>query len=180
MGIQIFQDSYFSNVLYRCPLNCRIGHRIGQAWPIRWPIYKFQKNKRKIPDFARNQEFFGGDYWTRTSDLLRVKMRRGRHSPAIGCFPVLLPPVSAGTNHYLVHCVHPLIFWYWSAYWSKPQLRRIRRNWGFFSKTNLVAVIVTWARTIVKYLFQTQATCSVPPPPHQMVGKYMKKTNGNK
>ena len=26
----------------------------------------------------RNQELFGGDYWTRTSDLLHVKMRQGR------------------------------------------------------------------------------------------------------
>ena len=29
--------------------------------------------KSKVPDFLRNQELFGGDYWTRTSDLLRVK-----------------------------------------------------------------------------------------------------------
>ena len=33
---------------------------------------KVAKSK-KVPDFARNQELFGGDYWTRTSDLLRVK-----------------------------------------------------------------------------------------------------------
>ena len=31
------------------------------------------QRKRKVPDFLRNQELFGGDYWTRTSDLLRVK-----------------------------------------------------------------------------------------------------------
>ena len=31
-----------------------------------------QRIKRKVPDFERNQELFGGDYWTRTSDLLRV------------------------------------------------------------------------------------------------------------
>ena len=35
-------------------------------------IFQAQK-QRKVPDFARNQELFGGDYWTRTSDLLRVK-----------------------------------------------------------------------------------------------------------
>ena len=28
---------------------------------------------QKVPDFLRNQELFGGDCWTRTSDLLRVK-----------------------------------------------------------------------------------------------------------
>ena len=33
----------------------------------------FKGTKRKVPDFARNQELSGGDYWTRTSDLLRVK-----------------------------------------------------------------------------------------------------------
>ena len=33
----------------------------------------FKGTKRKVPDFLRNQELFGGDYWTRTSDLLRVK-----------------------------------------------------------------------------------------------------------
>ena len=32
----------------------------------------------------------GGDYWTRTSDLLRVKMRRGRKERAILSFPPLL------------------------------------------------------------------------------------------
>lgn len=29
--------------------------------------------QKKVPDFLRNQELFGGDCWTRTSDLLRVK-----------------------------------------------------------------------------------------------------------
>lgn len=69
---------------------------------------------------------------------------------------------------------------YWSVYWSKPRLRRIRRSRGFFSMANLVAVIVAWTATIVKYLFPARATCSVPPPLHQMVGKYMNKTNDNK
>ena len=100
-----------------------------------------------------------------------------RQSPAIGCFSALLAPVSAGTKRCLVHCVHPLIFWYWSAYWSKPRPCPIRRSRDFFSRANLVAVIVTWTGTIVKYLFPTQATCAAPPPLHQMVGKYMNKTN---
>ena len=30
-------------------------------------------NAKKVPDFGGNQELFGGDCWTRTSDLLRVK-----------------------------------------------------------------------------------------------------------
>ena len=52
-------------------------------------IFRAQK-QRKVPDFARNQELFGGDYWTRTSDLLRVKMRRVRKGQSIPSFPPLL------------------------------------------------------------------------------------------
>ena len=32
---------------------------------------KLRKGKKE-PDFKGNQVLFGGDYWTRTSDLLRV------------------------------------------------------------------------------------------------------------
>ena len=38
-------------------------------------IRKSCKKQRKEPDFLWNQVLFGGDYWTRTSDLLRVKIR---------------------------------------------------------------------------------------------------------
>ena len=51
---------------------------------------KINQKRRKVPGFLRNQELFGGDYWTRTSDLLRVKMRRGRKERAILSFPPLL------------------------------------------------------------------------------------------
>ena len=44
------------------------------------------KKERKEPDFLRNQELFGGDYWTRTSDLLRVKMRRDVKALLLGAF----------------------------------------------------------------------------------------------
>ena len=44
------------------------------------------QRKRKVPDFLRNQELFGGDYWTRTSDLLRVKMRRDVKALLLGAF----------------------------------------------------------------------------------------------
>ena len=46
----------------------------------------FKGTKRKAPNFLRNQELFGGDYWTRTSDLLRVKMRRGAKALLLGAF----------------------------------------------------------------------------------------------
>ena len=65
-------------VISLCPLywvqfNRGIGQCIGRR-----KIGKFKQTisrqiKRKVPDFLRNQELFGGDYWTRTSDLLRVK-----------------------------------------------------------------------------------------------------------
>ena len=29
---------------------------------------KINQKRRKVPDFLRNQELFGGDYWTRTSE----------------------------------------------------------------------------------------------------------------
>ena len=46
--------------------------------------------KRKVPDFARNQELFGGDYWTRTSDLLRVKIRLDIKRLLLGTFRYFL------------------------------------------------------------------------------------------
>ena len=48
-------------------------------------IFQSQK-QRKVPDFFRNQELFGGDYWTRTNDLLRVKMRRDVKALLLGAF----------------------------------------------------------------------------------------------
>ena len=48
-------------------------------------IFQLQK-QRKVPDFLRNQELFGGDYWTRTSDLLRVKIRRDVKALLLGAF----------------------------------------------------------------------------------------------
>ena len=42
--------------------------------------------KSKVPDFLRNQELFGGDYWTRTSDLLRVKIRLNIKGLILGAF----------------------------------------------------------------------------------------------
>ena len=61
------------------------------------------KYKEKVPDFLRNQELSGGDYWTRTSDLLRVKMRQGRKERAIPSFPPLL-----AQNHLLSAPLFPL------------------------------------------------------------------------
>ena len=34
--------------------------------------HKKVAKRKKEPDFKGNQVLFGGDYWTRTSDLLRV------------------------------------------------------------------------------------------------------------
>lgn len=36
-------------------------------------------------------KFYGGDYWTRASDLLRLKMRQGRKERAI---PPFSPPLA--------------------------------------------------------------------------------------
>ena len=48
------------------------GHGGGQEEFGKTKSYKWSRKQRKVPDFLRNQELFGGDYWTRTSDLLRV------------------------------------------------------------------------------------------------------------
>ena len=45
----------------------------------------------------------GGDCWTRTSDLLRVKMRRGQKERAVPSFPPLL-----AQNHLLSAPLFPL------------------------------------------------------------------------
>lgn len=50
---------------------------------------KVAKSK-KAPDFARNQELFGGDYWTQTSDLLRVKIRPDIKCLLLGAFRYFL------------------------------------------------------------------------------------------
>ena len=58
-----------------CPIGCfrRIGQCIGRRKSqVLEKIFRSIK-QIKVPDFLRNQELFGGDYWTRTSDLLRVK-----------------------------------------------------------------------------------------------------------
>ena len=52
----------------------RIGQCIGRNQNSKIEENFWNHKTEKIPDFARNQEFSGGDYWTRTSDLLRVKI----------------------------------------------------------------------------------------------------------
>ena len=67
------------------------------------------KKQRKAPDFLRNQELFGGDYWTRTSDLLRVKIRLDVKALLLGAFRYFLlrffrtgkrPLSTASTRYY--------------------------------------------------------------------------------
>ena len=65
-------------VIFSCPLygvqfNRGIGQCIGRRKSRNLKQTFSRRLKRKVPDFLRNQELFGGDYWTRTSDLLRVK-----------------------------------------------------------------------------------------------------------
>ena len=64
----------------------RIGQYISQRKSQNMKQTFRTKKQRKVPDFARNQELSGGDYWTRTSDLLRVKMRRDVKALLLGAF----------------------------------------------------------------------------------------------
>ena len=50
-----------------------MGHGLGQAKNEKIQPNYLNENTEKVPDFLQNQELFGGDYWARTSDLLRVK-----------------------------------------------------------------------------------------------------------
>ena len=68
----------------------RIGQYISQRKSQNMKQTFRTKKQRKVPDFARNQELSGGDYWTRTSDLLRVKIRQVRKERAVPSFPHLL------------------------------------------------------------------------------------------
>jgi len=54
--------------------------------------------------------------------------------PAIGRFPVLFAPLFRNKQEVIVHCVHPLISGYWSAYWSKSRLRSMRGAGNSFRK----------------------------------------------
>ena len=58
-----------------CPMGYyrRIGQCISQRKSQNLKRTFRTKKQRKVPDFLQNQELVGGDYWTRTSDLLRVK-----------------------------------------------------------------------------------------------------------
>ena len=81
----------------------RMGHGLGQTESKKTkPLQKLQKAKenrqnRKIP------AAIGGDYWTRTRDLLRVKIRQGRKERVIPSFP----PFSA-QNHLLSAPLFPV------------------------------------------------------------------------
>ena len=80
-----FPPGAVQSFLFRVPYGSRPGSGLKSqkhTQTIRWGI------KEKVPDFIRNQELFGGDCWTRTSDLLRVKIRQGRRGRPI-------PPVSS-------------------------------------------------------------------------------------
>ena len=99
---------------------CRIGHRIGQTWPIRWPIYKFQRNKKKSSWFLAKS----GTFWWRLLDSNQwppaCEDLSGRQCLAIRRFPVGFAPLFWNRQEVMVHCVRSLISGYWSTYWSKP------------------------------------------------------------
>ena len=68
----------------------RIGQCIGRRKCRKFKQTFLRQIKRKVPDFLRNQELFGGDYWTRTSDLLRVKIRLDVKALLLGAFRYFL------------------------------------------------------------------------------------------
>ena len=75
-----------------------MGYSLFAVWVTIWVNQKSKRigiifsrqRKRKVPDFLRNQELFGGDYWTRTSDLLRVKIHLDVKGLLLGAFRYFL------------------------------------------------------------------------------------------
>ena len=80
-----FPPGAVQSFLFRVPY----GSRPGSGLKLEKRAGIIQRGiKEKVSDFIRNQKLFGGDCWTRTSDLLRVKIRQGRRERPI-------PPVSS-------------------------------------------------------------------------------------
>ena len=100
--------------------------------------------------------------------------------PAIGPFPALFTPLFQNRQEVIVHCVHPLISGYWSAYWSNPRLRSLSGAGDFFRKKTFHCRDRSLRSRKCQVLFSVQATCHARPLPHCLVGKCMNKTNGNK
>ena len=76
----------------------------------------------------------GGDCWTRTSDLLRVKIRKGLNPMLCSAFRdvcIRFFRERGGLQAHCVQCVHSLICWYWSGYWSMRRVHKIRRAVSF-------------------------------------------------
>ena len=74
----------FSCLWYFCGQSKTVKNR-GAA-----KVRKSCEKQRKEPDFKGNQVLFGGDYWTRTSDLLRVKIRLDVKALLLGAFRYFL------------------------------------------------------------------------------------------
>ena len=159
---------------------CRIGQCIGRRKNRNLKQTFSWRIKRKVPDFVRNQELFGGDYWTRTSDLLRVKIRLDIKCLLLGPFRHLLLHFFRTGRRLFVHCVHPLISGYWSAYWSNPRLRQLGRAGDAFRKRQFCCRDRSLQSRKCQALFSVQTTCHARPLPHRVVGKYINKTNDNK
>ena len=84
-----------------------------------------RQHKRKVPDFLRNQELFGGDYWTRTSDLLRVKIRLDGIRHAFESFPILFEAVCWRLRIHpdlTAPLFPPRFFLFWVRIWVTQQI----------------------------------------------------------
>ena len=151
---------------------CRIGQCIGRRKNRNLKQTFSWRIKRKEPDFFRNQVLFGGDYWARTSDLLRVKIRID--------IPVLFAPFFRNRQEVIVHCVRSLISGYWSAYWSSPRLHQLGGAGDSFRKKSSCYRDRSLQSRKCQVLFSVQAIRCAPSLPHCVAGKYINKTNDDK
>ena len=100
--------------------------------------------------------------------------------PAIGGFPVLFAPLFQSRQEVIVHCVHPLISGYWSSYWSNPRPRLLDGAGDSFRKRRSCFRDGSLQSRKCQGVFLVQAPCLARSLPHQVVGKYINKTNDSK
>ena len=78
------------------------------------------ESERKEPDFKGNRVLFGGDYWTRTSDLLRVKIRQGGKNGLSRPFhPFWLKIICCPLR--CLHCLLPAPIPVWVTVWVRQE-----------------------------------------------------------
>ena len=98
-----------------------IGQCIGGRKSRKFKQTFSRRIKRKVPDFSRNQELFGGDYWTRTSDLLRVNSPMKLFLIVSSSFLIVSAPIRLFSGRDLLHKIRLFHKLLWYTLWSESR-----------------------------------------------------------